>query len=395
MKDLEIAREFEAGTRTDPVMSNGYMLIPLRITGTGEKEREYKGRKYNFIRPLNDFQSEDFLKECCGLPITVGHPKEGMVLADNFDGVVGTVFYPFIKEEEVWGVCKIYKPEVFLMEEIQSTSPLVLSDNHLSEDGDLVEDFQHINHVALVKEGFWDKKEDGQITQIGENIMAEEKKEDVMPETAPAPAVEEKKEDAEETPAVEEKKEDVMPTPAPAPAVEEKKEDAEEKKEDSEMSEIEQLKARIKELEKTEKQEAGSFEELAQEHEEYTEEDREKDTVLDELMYMADDAQGGLSTEIKVLKPHRNESFASYIKSILKSNSKFVPEEYKSIIAKMDDKDIGLTRLIYGRMKENMNANKALNLENIGSGSLKPSYVNTGKDQLTDVNFGKRFGRGI
>ena len=43
MKDLEIAREFEAGTRTDPVMSNGYMLIPLRITGTGEKEREYKG----------------------------------------------------------------------------------------------------------------------------------------------------------------------------------------------------------------------------------------------------------------------------------------------------------------------------------------------------------------
>lgn len=389
MKDLEIAREFEAGTRTDPVMSNGYMLIPLRITGTGEKEREYKGRKYNFIRPLNDFQSEDFLKECCGLPITVGHPKEGMVLADNFDGVVGTVFYPFIKEEEVWGVCKIYKPEVFLMEEIQSTSPLVLSDNHLSEDGDLVEDFQHINHVALVTDGFWDKKEDGQITQIGVDIMAEEKKEDE------APAVEEKKEDAEETPAVEEKKEDVMPTPAPAPAVEEKKEDAEEKKEDSEMSEIEQLKARIEELEKTEKQEASSFEELAQEHEEYTEEDREKDTVLDELMYMADDAQGGLSTEIKVLKPHRNESFASYIKSILKSNSKFVPVEYKSVIAKIDDKDIGLTRLIYGKMKENMNANKALNLENIGSGSLKPSYVNTGKDQLTDVNFGKRFGRGI
>ena len=395
MKDLEIAREFEAGTRTDPVMSNGYMLIPLRITGTGEKEREYKGRKYNFIRPLNDFQSEDFLKECCGLPITVGHPKEGMVLADNFDGVVGTVFYPFIKEEEVWGVCKIYKPEVFLMEEIQSTSPLVLSDNHLSEDGDLVEDFQHINHVALVTEGFWDKKEDGQITQLGVDIMAEEKKEDVMPETAPAPAVEEKKEDAEETPAVEEKKEDAIPTPAPAPVVAEKKEDEAEKKEDSEMSEIEQLKARIAELEKTEKQEAGSFEELAQEHEEYTEEDREKDTVLDELMYMADDAQGGLSTEIKVLKSHRNESLASYIKSILKSNSKFVPEEYKSIIAKIDDKDIGLTRLIYGRMKENMNANKALNLENIGSGSLKPSYVNTGKDQLTDVNFGKRFGRGI
>ena len=395
MKDLEVAREFEAGTRIEPVMSedNGYLLIPLRITGTGEKEREYKGRKYNFIRPTKQFQSEDFLKECCGLPVTLGHPKEGTVFADNFDGVVGTVFYPFLKGDEVWGVCKIYKMDVFLLEEVQSTSPLVASDNYLAKNGDIVEDFQHINHLALVEEGFWDKKEDGQITQIGENIMAEEKKEDEAP--APVPAVEEKKEDAEETPAVEEKKEDVMPTPAPAPAVEEKKEDAEEKKEDSEMSEIEQLKARIAELEKTEKQEAGSLEELAQEHEEYTEEDREKDTVLDELMYMADDAQGGLSTEIKVLKSHRNESLASYIKSILKSNSKFVPEEYKSIIAKIDDKDIGLTRLIYGRMKENMNANKALNLENIGSGSLKPSYVNTGKDQLTDVNFGKRFGRGI
>ena len=367
MKDLEVAREFEAGTRIEPVMSedNGYLLIPLRITGTGEKEREYKGQKYNFIRPTKQFQSEDFLKECCGLPVTLGHPKEGTVFADNFDGVVGTVFYPFLKGDEVWGVCKIYKMDVFLLEEVQSTSPLVASDNYLAKNGDIVEDFQHINHLALVEEGFWDKKEDGQITQIGENIMAEEKKEDVMPETAPAPAVEEKKEDAEE------------------------------KKEDSEMSEIEQLKARIEELEKTEKQEAGSFEELASEHEEYTEEDREKDTVLDELMYMADDAQGGLSTEIKVLKPHRNESFASYIKSILKSNSKFVPVEYKSVIAKIDDKDIGLTRLIYGKMKENMNANKALNLENIGSGSLKPSYVNTGKDQLTDVNFGKRFGRGI
>ena len=106
--------------------------------------------------------SDTFLKACQGIPVLIEHPDNNFIDGGNYkDHVIGTIIQPFIKEDlkEVWGVARIYDPEVLILiqNKLKSTSPAVRSINIKSNNNDIVEEkFKYINYLALVIDGYWD-----------------------------------------------------------------------------------------------------------------------------------------------------------------------------------------------------------------------------------------------
>lgn len=99
-----------------------------------------------------------------GLPILKGHPKNGAMLsyqnlADN--PIIGTVVRAFSKNDEVWGVAKIFDISLLnKMKTLKSTSPAIVSswifDNKHGIIPEAKESPVYLNHLAFVEKGFWD-----------------------------------------------------------------------------------------------------------------------------------------------------------------------------------------------------------------------------------------------
>lgn len=190
LDDLAIAEKMATGEIDQIVATDKCLLVPMRITGTGITERTMKDGngitiKYPIDRPADVFLSDRFLQMCNGLPVAFYHPQNGEGFTSlNFDNwkehVVGTIFYPFIKGAEVWGVAKVFDLSMLdaFRDGIMSTSPFVTSTNEI---GDSVyrEKLEDINHVAIVPAGHWDTDQPA-ITankeiQMKEDLMAEPK----------------------------------------------------------------------------------------------------------------------------------------------------------------------------------------------------------------------------
>jgi len=167
MNELEIARSMVKGDLTSPQYYMNLALFDIRITGTGSAYRQslneyvYRDPKY--------YLTNDFLARCNGLPVILEHPDSTTLDSTEFtDRVIGTVLLPYIKENEVWAIVKIYdKFAAGIMEtEKLSTSPSVVFRDKTKnrtiklEDGSklLIEgDPSLLDHIAICPKGVWDK----------------------------------------------------------------------------------------------------------------------------------------------------------------------------------------------------------------------------------------------
>jgi hypothetical protein len=162
--ELDVAKMIRDGDLTSPWKFHNITFFNIRISGTGVAIRPSINEN-TFRRPEN-YLTEDFLQRCNGLPVIMHHPKESLLTSDEFaDRVVGTVTLPYIRDDEVWAVVRIYDDEAIktLAETQMSTSPAVLlskSKKVKLEDGSelLVEgEPTLLDHIALCNNGVWDK----------------------------------------------------------------------------------------------------------------------------------------------------------------------------------------------------------------------------------------------
>ncbi|HHZ5438566.1 TPA: DUF2213 domain-containing protein, partial [Escherichia coli] len=123
-------------------------------------------------RSPQTYLNPQFLERCAGVPVIIDHP-ESKTLEDvgERSRIIGTVMLPYIRGDEVWGVCRIYGQEI--IDYIQkargevSTSPSVVFcgasggaevPDVMGEDNFFIEGTPFlIDHVALVPLGVWDK----------------------------------------------------------------------------------------------------------------------------------------------------------------------------------------------------------------------------------------------
>ena len=162
------------GTLKSPQIYEESFYIKLRITGTGITERykedengnvifdeENKPVTYKIDRLEEDFLSNKFLESCIGIPVLIEHPDSKLLNGENYKNhVVGTIAAAYIKPEvkEVWGIARIYDPEVLKLinEGLKSTSPAIKTSNIENGSEIVQEKFEYIDHLALVVDGYWD-----------------------------------------------------------------------------------------------------------------------------------------------------------------------------------------------------------------------------------------------
>lgn len=170
LTEIQVAKQIRDGLIPSPSKLMNMWLVNLRITGTG---LSYRSNEKEFVwRSPQTYLNQQFLERCAGVPVIIDHP-EGKML-EQVGGkhrIVGTVMLPYIREDEVWGVCRIYGQEIidYILNEKDniSTSPNVVFcgaaecpvlENAMGEDNFCIEGTPFlIDHLALVPLGVWDK----------------------------------------------------------------------------------------------------------------------------------------------------------------------------------------------------------------------------------------------
>jgi 8-oxo-dGTP pyrophosphatase MutT (NUDIX family) len=127
MDELGIAKAMQAGELVSPQRYANLLLICIRVTGTGAS---YRQSLDEFVwRDSSIYLTPEFLERCAGLPVILEHPKGNMLNTDEFrDRIVGMVFLPYVKGDEIWAIAKILDMEIAEMLETEkmSTSPSVV-----------------------------------------------------------------------------------------------------------------------------------------------------------------------------------------------------------------------------------------------------------------------------
>lgn len=185
--ELDVARNIAAGVIMSPQRYMNVWLFDLRITGTGAAFRS-KTKEFTWRRPAL-YLNDEFLARCNGLSVIHKHPvKTDRLNSEEFsDRVVGSILLPYIRDDEVWGIAKVYDDETIKMMRAgqMSTSPNVIvrvaADKTFSlDDGAtlLIEGQPMLlDHLAICEQGVWDKgKAPSGVNIAGEMIMDEEEK---------------------------------------------------------------------------------------------------------------------------------------------------------------------------------------------------------------------------
>jgi len=185
--ETEISERIKDGLLDSPQRFENVWLFDLRITGTGYS---YRPSLDEYVHRSPDVSlSDGFLKRCQGLPVVLEHPSKSMTLdAESFrKQIAGMITLPYIKNDEVWGIAKIFDPESArrMMTTHRSTSPaVVFSDAGSTESAKLPDGSMllkegspsYVDHLAICEEGVWDKGEEpsGIPTPTGENTVENE-----------------------------------------------------------------------------------------------------------------------------------------------------------------------------------------------------------------------------
>lgn len=165
LDELGIAKAIREGELISPHRYGNLWVVALRITGTGAAYR-LKSETYVWRDP-SLYLNEEFLQRCNGLPVIIIHPDDPILDgADLRERVAGTIMLPYILDQEVWGVARIYDERLGkLMDEGETpltTSPGVLvsgSKYRLSDGSVLLIEGKPVlfDHLAIVEDGVWDK----------------------------------------------------------------------------------------------------------------------------------------------------------------------------------------------------------------------------------------------
>ena len=178
MDELDVAQAIAAGTMVSPQRYENLQLVAMRITGTGVSYRS--GSKEFVWRDPELYLNDRFLARCNGLPVIVEHPEGDTLNSDEFaERIAGTILLPYVKQNEVWGIAKIYDATTIDAIETHrlSTSPAVVfreaavNQTESLEDGTtlLIEGKPSLlDHLAICELGVWDKG--GQPTGIASTI---------------------------------------------------------------------------------------------------------------------------------------------------------------------------------------------------------------------------------
>lgn len=173
--ELTIARAMVDGELVSPQRYKNLFLVALRITGTGAA---YRGavhdeagkmvREEEFCwRDPSIYLNADFLARCNGLTVIWDHPIGKPMLngAEFVKRAIGSVMLPYLKNDEVWAIAKVFDEKAAEMLETEqfSTSPGVVFNDAAPvemEDGArlLIEDRPALlDHIAVCSAGVWDK----------------------------------------------------------------------------------------------------------------------------------------------------------------------------------------------------------------------------------------------
>ena len=167
MDELQVAQAIVSGELTSPQHLDSFSLFDMRITGSGVSYRA--GLKEFVYRDPALYLNDHFLARCNGLAVILDHPKRGTLNSDEFaDRMAGMICLSYIKNEEVWGIAKIYDAATILIleDETLSTSPAVVfksaseGDKVILDDGSvfLIEGRPMLlDHLAICEQGVWDK----------------------------------------------------------------------------------------------------------------------------------------------------------------------------------------------------------------------------------------------
>lgn len=165
--ELDVARAIADGRLMSPVHYENVWLFALRITGTGVAYRS--GLKEYVWREPAEWLNDEFLARCNGLQVIWVHPKGATLDSTEFaQRSIGAIFLPYLKDQDVWGVAKVYDDEAAreMRDQQVSTSPTVVfgpesgNERLTMEDGKriLVEGRPRLlDHVAICAAGVWDK----------------------------------------------------------------------------------------------------------------------------------------------------------------------------------------------------------------------------------------------
>ena len=175
--EFDVAELIRQGVLPSPQPYANMHLLAIRITGTGLAYRS--GIKEHVWRDPSLYLNDAFLKRCQGLQVIMNHPDDAVLDAQEFAArTIGSIMLPYIQNDEVWGIAKIYDDAAMatIVAEANSpegisTSPSVVfdetADNVLlsTEDGGklLIEGVPFLlDHIAIVtkahgSKGVWDK----------------------------------------------------------------------------------------------------------------------------------------------------------------------------------------------------------------------------------------------
>ena len=185
MNELQLAQAIRDGELVSPQYIENVMLLDMRISGTGFSYRP-KLNEWVYRRDTV-YLTPEFLDRCNGIPIILEHPATQILNSDEFSKrVVGTMFLPYLKFDEVWGIGKIYdrRAQIAVNDFDLSTSPsVVFRDTKVNytiemEDGSnlLVEGSpSFVDHLAICEKGVWDKGGDASGIRIDSEVTGEPK----------------------------------------------------------------------------------------------------------------------------------------------------------------------------------------------------------------------------
>jgi uncharacterized protein DUF2213 len=125
--ELDVARSIASGDLTSPQRIGDLSLYAMRVSGTGVSYR--KGLDEYVWRDPAVYLSQDMIDRCAGLPVIWEHPPKSMLNSEEFaNRVVGGVMFAYPKNDELWGIARIYDEEAIEMMDAsqQSTSPAVV-----------------------------------------------------------------------------------------------------------------------------------------------------------------------------------------------------------------------------------------------------------------------------
>lgn len=168
LDELGIAKAMRDGELTSPQRYANIQLVDIRITGTG---LSYRTKLNEYVwRDSSIYLTAEFLERSQGLPVILDHPPGKPFLnGQEFKRrIVGTVFIPYIRGNEVWAIAKIWDEQMMdsIEDDILSTSPCVVFANfdtsvqYKSDEGRalLVEGKPALlDHLAICLKGVWDK----------------------------------------------------------------------------------------------------------------------------------------------------------------------------------------------------------------------------------------------